>query len=837
MSLILIVSIVIRLVAMGWSIVLLRRIRDWRIGLMTAMFGLMALRQLLTLLEVKESWAISVTGQATELPGLIVSILAFLVVVFLGRLIRQEVETGEALRKSEQHSRNILDSLFILAGLMTPDGTLIEANKTALEVAGLKPEDVLGKPFEETYWWSYSEPVKQQLREAIRRAAKGEMARYDVVVRVGEDRFITIDFCLQPLFDEAGGVTYLVPSGVDITERKQTEQDLQQAFEYAESIIETTREPLLVLDPDLRIISANRSFYQTFKLTPEESKGRFIYELGDRQWDIPRLRELLEDILPQNTSFNDFEVEHEFTTIGRRVMLLNARRIYRRANKTQMILLAIEDITEHKQAEEALRESEKKYRTIFETTGTATIIIEEDMTISLANSEFEKLSGYSKEELEDKKSWIEFVAKDDLERMKEYHRTRRIDPNAAPRNYEFRFIDREGNVRDIFLAVALIPGTKKSVASLLDITERKRMEKALQESEERYRALLNLEARVGEAVIMLQDTEKGIGIHTFVSDEWPRMTGYSREELLGMSMSDLIHPKYRDASIERYNRRMRGESIPGLFELSIIRKDGTEVPIEITSAYTTYRGKRANVTYIRDITERRKMQEQLMVTDRLASLGELTSGIAHELNNPLTSIIGFSELLLDRDVPDDVKEDLRVIRKEAQRTAGIVKSLLTFARKHPQAKEPVNINKIIQEVLKLRAYEQKVHNIEVNIQFDPDLPEITADAFHLQQVFINIIINAEYFMIKAHERGTLTITTERVGDIIRVSFADDGPGIAEENLGHMFDPFFTTKEVGRGTGLGLSICHGIVTEHGGRIYAKSKPGKGATFIVELPIQG
>ncbi|MBA7664702.1 Adaptive-response sensory-kinase SasA [subsurface metagenome] len=243
----------------------------------------------------------------------------------------------------------------------------------------------------------------------------------------------------------------------------------------------------------------------------------------------------------------------------------------------------------------------------------------------------------------------------------------------------------------------------------------------------------------------------------------------------------------------------------------------------------------ASVHLIRDITERKRMEGQLIITDRLASIGELSSGIAHELNNPLTSVIGFSELLLDKDVPDDVKEDLEVINREAKRTAGVVRNLLTFARKHEAEKKPVDIHNIIQKVLELRAYEQKVSNIEVNTRFAPDLPEITADGFQLQQVFINIIINAEHFMIEAHRRGTLTITTERVGDIIRASFADDGPGIAKENLGHLFDPFFTTKEVGKGTGLGLSICYGIITEHGGRIYAESKLGKGATFVVELPI--
>jgi len=203
---------------------------------MTMMFGLMALRQLLTLLKVKESWTISITAQPTELPGLIVSILAILVVVSLGHLIHQEIEAREELRKREQYSRNILDSLFILAGLMTPDGILIEANKTALEIAGLKREDVLGKPFEEAYWWSYSESVKQQLRDAIRRAGKGETVRYDVAVRVGKDRFITIDFCLQPLFDEMGKVIYLVPSAMDITKRIRLEAETAKQMKVEKAI-------------------------------------------------------------------------------------------------------------------------------------------------------------------------------------------------------------------------------------------------------------------------------------------------------------------------------------------------------------------------------------------------------------------------------------------------------------------------------------------------------------------------------------------------------------------------------------------------------------------------
>lgn len=243
-----------------------------------------------------------------------------------------------------------------------------------------------------------------------------------------------------------------------------------------------------------------------------------------------------------------------------------------------------------------------------------------------------------------------------------------------------------------------------------------------------------------------------------------------------------------------------------------------------------------SVHICRDITERKRMEEKLLTTDRLASVGELASGIAHELNNPLTGVIGLSELLLKGEVPDAAREDLEVIFSEAQRAAQVVKSLLTFTRKHPQVRQMLNINDVIHKVLHLRAYEEKVNNIEVVTCLASDLPEVSADYFQLQQVFLNIVINAEYFMLEAHNQGKLVITTEKAGDFVRASFADDGPGISKENMGHLFDPFFTTKEVGKGTGLGLSICHGIVTAHGGNIYARSEPGQGAIFAVELPVE-
>jgi PAS domain S-box-containing protein len=240
---------------------------------------------------------------------------------------------------------------------------------------------------------------------------------------------------------------------------------------------------------------------------------------------------------------------------------------------------------------------------------------------------------------------------------------------------------------------------------------------------------------------------------------------------------------------------------------------------------------------LNDMTLERERQERLYLSDRLASVGEMAAGVAHELNNPLTSIVGIASLLAEEPFPAEAREDMDAICSEAQRAAAIVKGLLSFARKHNVEKRRVALDDIIDDVVRFRAHSLKSRNITVIHNRIDGVPEVMVDYFQMQQVFMNVVVNAEQAMADAHGKGSLLIKVEQSAETIRVSFSDDGPGIRNENLKRIFDPFFTTKEVGKGTGLGLSICYGIITEHGGGIYAESEYGKGATFIVELPISG
>jgi signal transduction histidine kinase/ActR/RegA family two-component response regulator len=229
-------------------------------------------------------------------------------------------------------------------------------------------------------------------------------------------------------------------------------------------------------------------------------------------------------------------------------------------------------------------------------------------------------------------------------------------------------------------------------------------------------------------------------------------------------------------------------------------------------------------------------QAQLVQSEKLSAIGQLIAGVAHEMNNPLTAVMGYAQLLLTANsVDEDTKHDLNKIYFQAQRAAKIVQNLLTFARQHKTERQLVDVNEVVERTLELRSYQLRVENIEVTTQLAPHTLYTMADPGQLQQVFLNLINNAQDAMTACRGGGHLLVSTERQDKVIHIRFSDDGPGLSAEARRHLFEPFFTTKEVGKGTGLGLSICFGIVSQHGGRIWPANEPGEGATFVVDLPL--
>jgi PAS domain S-box-containing protein len=496
-----------------------------------------------------------------------------------------------------------------------------------------------------------------------------------------------------------------------------------------------------------------------------------------------------------------------------------------------------QEIYEREKAEEEVRRSEKRYRLLAE--NATDIIWTVDITdmekLTYVSPSVYRLLGYSVSEALSKNIQELFtplsyeITMDTFQQ--EYEALASKKKNApGPLTFEVDMKHKNGKTVPVELNCDLYREEDGRVCGILviarDISERKLVEEKLKHAAEEWCTTFD---SITSLVSIHDMNHRIVRVNKAFADAF----NLKQEEIIGKHCYEVFHgmkePIYGCPHVMCMKSRKTEN-----YELYLPDK---EIYYNITTSpmYNKLGEVTGSVHIARDITERKQMEQRLILSDRLASIGELVSGVAHELNNPLTSIIGFSQLIKDGQAGNDIEEDLNIVYSEAQRAAAIVKNLLTFARKHAPVKQAGQINNVINEVIKIRAYEQKVNNITLKTEFGENLPEVMLDYFQMQQVFMNIIVNAENAMLTAHNRGTLTIRTQCIGDTIKIVVSDDGPGIEKKNLDRIFTPFFTTKDIGKGTGLGLSICHGIIKEHGGNIYVESEPGKGASFIIELPV--
>jgi PAS domain S-box-containing protein len=385
------------------------------------------------------------------------------------------------------------------------------------------------------------------------------------------------------------------------------------------------------------------------------------------------------------------------------------------------------------------------------------------------------------------------------------------------------------------LAEHLIPSVRnlaQHISTALELAdenaERKRAEEELKNSEERLRILFEF----APDAYYLNDLKGNFIDGNKAAEE---IIGYKKEELIGKNFLklDLLPPGQISKAAWHLTRNALGRPT-GPDEFVLNRKDGSQVTLEIRTFPVKTKGQVLVLGIARDITKRKKIEEQLQQSQLLISLGEMTAGIAHEVNNPLGSVLLYSEMLMASDIPAPIKKDLRVIHGEAKRAANVMTDLLTYCRRVKSHVHSVNLHKILNKVLGMRRYQQGVQNITVHANFADNPLYVKGDSSQLMQAFMNLMLNAEEAINKS-SRGNIIITTQINEEWAKVSIADDGTGIPEGNLSQVFYPFFTTKQVGEGTGLGLSTCYGIITAHAGLIRTENNDMGGATFIVELPL--
>ncbi|MBN1521604.1 MAG: PAS domain S-box protein [Candidatus Aureabacteria bacterium] len=396
-------------------------------------------------------------------------------------------------------------------------------------------------------------------------------------------------------------------------------------------------------------------------------------------------------------------------------------------------------------------------------------------------------------------------------------------------DFEFIFTDKS---KKEFLFQANITmaaqrkGKKTYTFIARDITEKKKILNDLIDSEERFKAISE---NTSDAVFLLSKLNI-LYTNPFVS----QILGYSKNELLGKNFEDFIVPEYKAVFLDRYTRRLKGEKKHNIFRLFLLPKQGSAKQVELSINTFQYKQKNAEVIIARDITEQNLLEQQLIQAEKLASLGQLITGISHELNNKLQPIFIYCQLLKMNKFNEKVESQLEGIESSANSAKIILESLLKFGRPGQMMKEKSSINDVVRETLTLIDYRLTPQNISLKLNLDDNIPLSYFDKNQISQVILNILNNAIY-AIEKNAGDELSIRTYSDKNMIILTIADSGPGIPPGHMERIFDPFFSTKPVGKGTGLGLSISYSIIKAHNGRIYAANRREGGTIFTIELPI--
>ncbi len=364
--------------------------------------------------------------------------------------------------------------------------------------------------------------------------------------------------------------------------------------------------------------------------------------------------------------------------------------------------------------------------------------------------------------------------------------------------------------------------------TLVDVTEKRALERKLHRQEEFRQRLLE---SFPDLILVLDLNGK----YTFVSARIGELLGYGPEHLIGKNVDDVENTSPDLAAL--YQTVAKGLSSRISCEYGSRHRDSSwRTMLGMASPLLDAEGKPTGVIIsVRDVTMEKKLEQQIIQSERLAAMGQMIGGFAHELNNPLTSILGMAELLQEGDASEGARKQLAILHQQARRAAEIVQNLQYFARPPAPGRSQVNLNELVQRTVQMQAYPLRKSNITVDFLPEPSIPAIVADPNQLMQVFLNLLLNAEQAIRESRGKGTIRVRIGRKPDSVWLVFQDDGPGITPENLAHIFDPFFTTKRPGRGTGLGLSICKTVLREHGGNIEAATAPGGGAIFTITLPV--
>ncbi|HOO45935.1 MAG TPA: PAS domain S-box protein, partial [Deltaproteobacteria bacterium] len=761
-------------------------------------------------------------------------------VIFNGIMldITERKQAEEALRKSEERYRTILDSIEEAYFELDLMGNFTFFNEFLCRFFGYSRQELTGMSYRAYTTTETAERAFRIFNEIFATGRPNSKVIYDVVRKDGSKIMIEMAVALKR--DPSGNPIGFRGIGKDITKSIEAEQALRESEEKFRSIFEHAPLSMAITDMDSHIVDANSRMCERSGLRKAELIGRAITDTPElaRPENPDDLIRISRKLLEQGWLRNE-EMQMIRPSNNERSTILLSSRVITISDKPHVMSMIL-DITERKQAEDVIRKSEERYRTIFEGTATANIIVAADTTILMANDNFASLVGYSKEELEGKVSWTQFVVREDLERVRRNQIMRGIDPGSVPPSYELRAINRNGETKDLFMSVAVIPGTKESVASLIDITDWKISERARAESEVRFQEFARL---LPEAAYEADSN----GAFTFVNQAWFEKCGYTEEDFSrGVTVFDVIVPEDHPRMRAAYRKLLRSERL-GFEEYTMRKKNGSTFPALVYATTMYQDGKPVGHRgFTVDVSERRNLEEQLLTAQKMESIGRLAGGVAHDFNNMLSVIIGNAEMAMaNLDVSDPLHRTLQDILNAGNRSADLTRQLLAFARKQTIAPKVIDLNDTVSGMLKM-LHRLIGENIDLSWTPGRNPWKIRIDPSQVDQLLANLTVNARDAIDKS---GRIIIETSNElcdeaycvdkpecvpGEYLMLAVSDNGCGMDRQTLANIFEPFFTTKKEGQGTGLGLATVYGIVRQNNGFINVYSEPGKGTTFRLYIP---
>ncbi len=578
--------------------------------------------------------------------------------------------------------------------------------------------------------------------------------------------------------------------------------------------IDAISDYIVVHDRAWKIVRTNRSLASHLGVPP-------VALVGEAMSSLRQIAETGSD-LPCPFCRDTQRSKEEYVAASvERIFLVSTSRTPGASDDDTRTIHVLKDITDR-------REAERRYRELFDSIQEGLFFATPDGRFLDVNEAMVRMLGYaSKEEL------LRADVSPHLYPVPEAREKflRALTERGVLRNYEETLRRKDGTLLHTLQNITAVRDARGRIAQIrglmLDVTEQKTFQSQLQRERDFNQKILN----TTQSMILVLDTA---GLISYANRRCYE-AGYQEGELIGHRLVDWVEASHREDFDAALETTANGQQVENL-ELRVRRSDGSmgHFSISLSPMRDEQNAVNSVVVVMTDITDAALLQAKLAHSEKMATIGRLVSGVAHEVNNPLAAILGFTDLLLENpEVPGSAREDLQIILQETQRTKDIVQDLLSFARQRPVQRELVQVNSVLRQTIKLRSYDFASHGVEVVEDFEETLAAL-GDSQQLQQVFLNILNNAYDAVQDAGQRGRIRIQTRRQAEMIEVAISDNGTGISDPQ--RIFDPFYTTKQVGKGTGLGLSICYGIVRAHGGEIQCwNNETGGGSTFVVRIPV--